>query len=182
MGLSVVSQTRCRIEVFPAFALPIIRTRNRIFGIRRWVRSVDIGAMEFGKVVDRCIVDRRRTDHVSFFPPLKSSLVASHYFPAFRPSGGGFQLGSNAQSFPFFFGDLALKPSQNALSPWSLGCCDNTGNTVVSVLFGFPRTRTTGTHAESTSLLYLHRRTDRTSKHRFLHHQHCRTSRCATWW
>jgi hypothetical protein len=53
-SLSVVSQTRCRIDVFPAFSLPIISTRNWIFGSRRWVYSVDIGAMKFGKgrVVD----------------------------------------------------------------------------------------------------------------------------------
>ena len=34
MGLSVVSQTRCSIDVFPAFALPITSTRNRICGNR----------------------------------------------------------------------------------------------------------------------------------------------------
>ena len=32
MGLSVVSQTRCKIDVFPAFALPITSTRNLIAG------------------------------------------------------------------------------------------------------------------------------------------------------
>ena len=32
MGLSVVSQTRCKIDVFPAFALPIPSTRNLIAG------------------------------------------------------------------------------------------------------------------------------------------------------
>jgi len=31
-GLCVVSQTRCKIEVLPEFALPIIRTRNLMFG------------------------------------------------------------------------------------------------------------------------------------------------------
>src|SRR6266702_5655763 len=52
MGLSVVSQTLCRMDVLPAFGLPIIRTRKWIFGIRCWV---SIGATEFGKarVVDR---------------------------------------------------------------------------------------------------------------------------------
>src|SRR6266702_3720267 len=41
--------------VLPAFALPIIRTRNWIFGIRRGGCCVSIGATEFGKarVVDR---------------------------------------------------------------------------------------------------------------------------------
>lgn len=34
MTLSVVSQTLCRMLVFPAFALPTIRTRNFISGIR----------------------------------------------------------------------------------------------------------------------------------------------------
>ena len=30
-----MSQTLCNMDVFPAFALPIIRTRNWTFGIRR---------------------------------------------------------------------------------------------------------------------------------------------------
>jgi hypothetical protein len=33
----VVSQTRCKIDVFPAFALPITSTRNWIAGIRGWL-------------------------------------------------------------------------------------------------------------------------------------------------
>ena len=33
-GLSVVSQTLCNIEVFPAFALPMMSTLNRTFGTR----------------------------------------------------------------------------------------------------------------------------------------------------
>ena len=48
MGLSVVSQTLCRTDVFPAFALPIISTRNRTLGIRRfgcWV-SMERGEQE----------------------------------------------------------------------------------------------------------------------------------------
>jgi|SRR6266571_254052 len=51
MGLSVVSQTLCRMDVFPAFALPIMRTRNRNFGIRGRGCCVSIGAM--ARVVDR---------------------------------------------------------------------------------------------------------------------------------
>jgi hypothetical protein len=47
VGLSVVSQTRCRIDVFPAFALPITSTRNLRSGIRG-VRFVPVGGMEFG--------------------------------------------------------------------------------------------------------------------------------------
>src|SRR6266404_67277 len=35
VGLSVVSQTLCKMVVFPAFALPMMRTRNWIFGIGR---------------------------------------------------------------------------------------------------------------------------------------------------
>ncbi len=35
VGLSVVSQTLCKIVVFPAFALPMTSTRNLIFGIGR---------------------------------------------------------------------------------------------------------------------------------------------------
>ena len=31
-GLSVMSQTLCKIEVLPAFALPMISTLNRTFG------------------------------------------------------------------------------------------------------------------------------------------------------
>src|SRR6266571_3756927 len=55
MGLSVVSQTLCKMDVFPAFVLPIIRTRNRIFGIRGRGCCVSIGATVFGKerAVDR---------------------------------------------------------------------------------------------------------------------------------
>src|SRR6266702_4204275 len=49
MGLSVVSHTLCKMVVLPAFALPIIRTRNLIFGIRRRGCCVSIGATEFGK-------------------------------------------------------------------------------------------------------------------------------------
>ena len=33
-GLSVVSQTLCKIEVLPAFALPIMSTLNLTFGAR----------------------------------------------------------------------------------------------------------------------------------------------------
>ena len=33
-GLSVVSQTLCKIEVFPAFALPMMSTLNWTFGTR----------------------------------------------------------------------------------------------------------------------------------------------------
>ena len=29
----MISQTLCKVEVFPAFALPIIRTRNLMFGL-----------------------------------------------------------------------------------------------------------------------------------------------------
>src|SRR6267378_6840115 len=35
VGLSVVLQTLCKIVVFPAFALPMMRTRNWIVGIGR---------------------------------------------------------------------------------------------------------------------------------------------------
>src|SRR6266404_2995023 len=35
VGLSVVSQTLCKIVVFPEFALPMMRTRNAMFGIGR---------------------------------------------------------------------------------------------------------------------------------------------------
>ena len=38
MGLSVVSQTRCRIEVFPAFALSITSTRNLRSKIDQFIR------------------------------------------------------------------------------------------------------------------------------------------------
>ena len=40
MGLSVVSQTRCKIDVFPAFALPITSTRNLICGNRGRLSAV----------------------------------------------------------------------------------------------------------------------------------------------
>ena len=52
MGLSVVSQTLCKIDVLPAFALPMIRTRNRMSGSRRRGCSASIGATEV-RVVDR---------------------------------------------------------------------------------------------------------------------------------
>src|SRR6266702_3406648 len=52
MGLSVVSQTLCRMDVFPAFALPIIRTRNRNFGIRGRGCCMSIGATVFGEEID----------------------------------------------------------------------------------------------------------------------------------
>ncbi len=50
-----MSHTLCKMVVLPAFALPIIRTRNWISGIRRRGCCVSIGATEFGKarVVDR---------------------------------------------------------------------------------------------------------------------------------
>jgi len=47
VGLSVVSQTLCKIVVFPAFALPMMRTRNAIFGIGREY-LVSIGLVSFG--------------------------------------------------------------------------------------------------------------------------------------
>src|SRR6266702_3362151 len=55
MGLSVVSHTLCKMVVLPAFALPIIRTRNWISGIRGRGCCVSIGATVFRKkrVVDR---------------------------------------------------------------------------------------------------------------------------------
>jgi hypothetical protein len=53
MGLSVVSHTLCRIDVLPAFALPIRRTRNWTFGTRRRGCSswVSIETMVFGQGV-----------------------------------------------------------------------------------------------------------------------------------
>ena len=48
-GLSVVSHTLCKMEVFPAFARPIMRTRNLIFGRGRWGLVVPIGVTEFGR-------------------------------------------------------------------------------------------------------------------------------------
>jgi hypothetical protein len=72
MGLSVVSQTLCKIDVLPAFALPIIRTRNLNFGSGTGARWVFIGAttvfgLVFGRarVVDRFdpVLDRLSHDH-----------------------------------------------------------------------------------------------------------------------
>jgi len=53
VGLSVVSQTLCKIVVFPEFALPMMRTRKLIFGIGRdcfvsiridWSQEIDFTA------------------------------------------------------------------------------------------------------------------------------------------
>jgi hypothetical protein len=149
MGLSVVSQTRWRIDVFPAFALPITRTRNWIFGIRRLVRSVDIGAMVFGfgkarvgiRVIDGT---HEQVTCLSSHTHSEPRLTRSH-FPAFRPSGGfKHPIKTPTNHFDFVFGDVALKPSKNASSAWSYGVVS------VMVLFGFLRTRTTRTPAEST--------------------------------
>ena len=49
MVLFVVLQRLCKMLVFPAFALPIIRTRNCISGIWRRGCWVPIGATVFGK-------------------------------------------------------------------------------------------------------------------------------------
>ena len=71
-GLSVVSQTLCRMDVLPAFALPIMRTRNRMFGTRRRGCWVNIGATMCGKArgqrVDRFdpVLDRWFTRSVRF--------------------------------------------------------------------------------------------------------------------
>ena len=57
MGLSVVSQTRCKIDVFPAFALPITSTRNVIAGNRRLstVDAVSLSAVRL-RLVRLCAV------------------------------------------------------------------------------------------------------------------------------
>ena len=52
MGLSVVSQTRCKIDVFPAFALPITSTRNLIVGNR----GLDRGRLSAVRAVWLCAV------------------------------------------------------------------------------------------------------------------------------
>ena len=91
MGLSVVSQTRCKIDVFPAFALPITSTRNRISGIRGrlctgrlcvvWLCAVlcavPIGAVWKARVIDRSIRFERRdcADHVFVPTPTSFKLV-----------------------------------------------------------------------------------------------------------
>ena len=55
-GLSVVSQTLCKIEVFPAFALPMMSTLNRVPGMRgRW-RPGGVGAGIGGRRVERGLV------------------------------------------------------------------------------------------------------------------------------
>ena len=54
MGLSVVSQTLCKIDVLPAFARPMISTRKSIFGSRRggsW-ESIAAATSERAKAVD----------------------------------------------------------------------------------------------------------------------------------
>ena len=45
-GLSVVSQTLCKIEVLPAFALPMMSTLNRTFGVRGFGAGVRDGGGE----------------------------------------------------------------------------------------------------------------------------------------
>jgi hypothetical protein len=47
--LSVVSHTLCKMEVLPAFARPIIRTRKLIFGSGQWSFVVPIMETEFGR-------------------------------------------------------------------------------------------------------------------------------------
>jgi hypothetical protein len=128
VGLSVVSQTRCRIDVFPAFALPIIRTRNWIFGIRRGVCAVDIGAMKFGKQECQWLIDvsssiDARADHVSFLPhPLRveSPLSDLRRVPAW------FKRPIKHSPIVVVFGGVALKSSQNASSAWNIQCCQCT--------------------------------------------------------
>lgn len=59
MGLSVVSQTLCKIDVLPAFARPIISTRKSIFGSWRgggW-ESIAAATFERARVVDP-VLDR----------------------------------------------------------------------------------------------------------------------------
>ena len=56
MGLFVVSQTLCRIDVLPAFALPMIRTLNWTSGIRRRACWVSIGARSESERSSRLMV------------------------------------------------------------------------------------------------------------------------------
>lgn len=58
-GLSVVSHTLCKRDVFPAFALPITRTRNSTFGTRE--------RLWFAPIAPKCV--RRRTSQDRERPP-----------------------------------------------------------------------------------------------------------------
>ena len=55
MGLFVVSQTLCNMDVFPAFALPMIRTRNWTFGIRRRGCCAPTGAISEEESVGKTV-------------------------------------------------------------------------------------------------------------------------------
>ena len=68
MGLSVVSQTRCKTDVFPEFALPITSTRNLITGIGGRLSAIcavrlcagRLCAVPIGAVGEEVLIDRFR--------------------------------------------------------------------------------------------------------------------------
>src|SRR6266404_7476023 len=79
VGLSVVSQTLCKIVVFPAFALPMTRTRNLMFGIG-WdcfvsIAFVSIGERQSQESIQNVLVHR--------FTRLSSSLLSDLPFTNF---------------------------------------------------------------------------------------------------
>jgi hypothetical protein len=77
-------ETPRRTLVFPAFALPIIRTRKRIFGIRGlggWLDRLDIGATMFGGV--DLVPDRSRDQFIA----VQCSCSYNHATGACRAAG-----------------------------------------------------------------------------------------------
>ena len=99
MGLSVVSQTRCKIDVFPAFALPITSTRNlnvgnrglgrgRLSAVRAvWLcavrRAVRLCELPIGAVGTELLIDR----FLQFVGGLTQNTCSSnsgHWLPGLR--------------------------------------------------------------------------------------------------
>jgi hypothetical protein len=60
MGLSVVSQTLCKMVVLPAFARPIMRTRNWRFGLFAGTEFLFPISLSLGEVAGRTVRARRK--------------------------------------------------------------------------------------------------------------------------
>src|SRR5882762_5079899 len=92
VGLSVVSQTLCKIVVFPAFALPMMRTRNWIVGIWRDC-FVSIAFVSIGERATESGIDLKRLQvgsNAQVHTLIKQSvivIVVDSSIHQFHPSG-----------------------------------------------------------------------------------------------